>query len=85
MQQKNGGDLMDNLKLKGKIVEKGLSQTVLAEKMGLSIQSFNGKLNGRYSFTIPEAMLLIELLSLENPAEIFFNQNISNMQQNENE
>lgn len=82
MQQENGGDIMDNLKLKGRIVEKGLSQTFLAEKMGLSIQSLNGKLNGRFCFTIPEAMILIEILNLENPAEIFFNQNISNTQQN---
>ena len=46
---------MDILKLKGKIAEKGKTQTDLAKKLNLSVQSFNAKLNGRAKFDIDEA------------------------------
>ena len=63
---------MDILKLKGKIAEKGKTQTDLAKKLNLSVQSFNAKLNGRAKFDIDEAKKLIEIWEIENVKEIFF-------------
>lgn len=59
-------------KLKGKIVEKQMTQRELAEKMGISIQSVNAKLNNRRPITIQEANLMTQILQIENPTEIFF-------------
>ena len=64
---------MNILKLKGKIVEKGKTQTELAKLLNLSIQSFNAKLNGRAKFDIDEAKKLVDILEIENVKEIFFN------------
>lgn len=59
-------------KLKGSIVEKGLTQKQVAQKMGLSLQSLNSKLNEKRPITVAEAYQLTEILHLENPTEIFF-------------
>lgn len=68
-------------KLKGKIVENGLTQQRLADEMGITIQSINAKLNNRRPFTIQEACLITQILNLDNPIEIFFTQTIPEMQQ----
>lgn len=67
-------------KLKGIMREKNVTQQELADKLGISVQSFNSKINGRTAFTIPEAINIIEILGISNPKEIFFNENIPNMQ-----
>lgn len=64
---------MNTLKLKGKIAEKGKTQTELAKSLNLSVQSFNAKLNGRAKFDIDEAKKLVDILEIENVKEIFFN------------
>lgn len=71
-------------KLKGKIVENGFTQQKLADKMGLTIQSVNAKLNNRRPFTIQEACLITQILQLDNPIEIFFTQSIPEMQRKKN-
>ncbi|WP_461207853.1 helix-turn-helix transcriptional regulator [Clostridium sp. DL1XJH146] len=63
---------MNSKKLKGKIVEKGITQVKLAEKVGISVQSLNAKLNDRSSFTIEEADKITAILHLDNPGDIFF-------------
>ena len=60
-------------KIKGRMAELGMSQRAVAKELGLSIRSYNLKINGKRPFTIPEAEKLIVVLSLENPAEYFFN------------
>lgn len=67
-------------KLKGIMREKNVTQQELADKLGISVQSFNSKINGRTAFTIPEAINIIKILGISNPKEIFFNENIPNMQ-----
>ena len=60
-------------KIKGRMAELGMSQRAVAKELGLSIRSYNLKINGKRPFTIPEAEKLITILNLENPAEYFFN------------
>lgn len=67
-------------KLKGIMRQRGYSQQLLANEMGMTVQSINAKLNGRTQFTIEEALNIIFILDIKNPEEIFFKDNISNMQ-----
>ena len=68
-------------KLKGKMKEKHISQEEMAQKIGITQQSFNQKINAKRQFTIEEAIIISIVLSLENPLEYFFNQKIPYMQQ----
>lgn len=67
-------------KLKGIMRERGYSQRLLADEMGITVQSINAKLNGRKQFTIEEALNIIFILKIEKPEEVFFKDNIPNMQ-----
>lgn len=67
-------------KLKGIMRQRGYSQQLLANEMGMTVQSINAKLNGRTQFTIEEALNIIFILDIKNPEEIFFKDNIPNMQ-----
>ena len=67
-------------KLKGIMRENNVTQQELADKLGISVQSFNSKINGRTAFTIPEAIGIIGFLNIGNPEEIFFNDEIPNTQ-----
>lgn len=60
--------------------ENNVTQQELADKLGISVQSFNSKINGRTAFTIPEAIGIIGFLNIGNPEEIFFNDEIPNTQ-----
>ncbi|ENZ01648.1 hypothetical protein HMPREF1092_00882 [Clostridium thermobutyricum] len=71
-------------KLKGIMKERNYSQSKLAEKLDITTQSLNAKLNGRRQFTIKEAFEIISILNIENSndiVEIFFTNYIPNMQQ----
>ncbi len=46
------------LKFKGYCAENRIKQSEIAELLGITIQSANAKLNGRKSFTLPEAVFL---------------------------
>lgn len=59
-------------KIKGKIVEHGLSQAKVAQLLGISTNSLNSKLNGKVEFTICEATNLIEILNISDPIDVFF-------------
>ena len=50
--------------LKGAIVEKGKNYQKCAEACGISVQSFNAKINGRVAFTCWEIKKLSEFLKL---------------------
>lgn len=70
-------------KLKGIMKEKNYSQSKLAELLKISTQSLNAKLNGRSQFTVQEAFKIISILKIESSndiVEIFFKNNIPNMQ-----
>jgi hypothetical protein len=53
-------------KLKGRIVEKGMSQVELAKKLNLSVQALNAKLNGRANFNLTEVRIIIDALCIED-------------------
>lgn len=53
-------------KLKGRIVEKGMSQVELAKKLNLSVQALNAKLNGRANFNLTEIRTIIDVLCIED-------------------
>lgn len=74
---------MSYAKLKGRMREKNITQDDIASILEISMQSVNAKLNGRSSFTIPEAQRIAEVLELENPGEYFFTHNVPKMQQNQ--
>lgn len=67
-------------KLKGKMVEQRITQGKMAEMLGITVQSFNAKLNGRSPFTLEEAIRITDILSLSDPVDIFFTPNIPKMQ-----
>ena len=53
-------------KLKGRIVEKGMSQVELAKRLNLSTQALNAKLNGRANFNLNEVGIIIDALCIED-------------------
>ncbi len=65
---------MNNLKLKSKRIEKGLTQKELAKKIGIVEVSYNRKELGSREFTCSEISKLAIALSLTNDEliEIFF-------------
>lgn len=63
-------------KLKGKMVEAHVSQAKLSEKLGITVQSLNAKLNGRTQFTLEEAVRITEFLNLKDPIDIFFDPSV---------
>ena len=68
-------------KLKGKMTERHLSQAELAKCLGITVQA----LNGRSPFILEEVVKITDILSLDNPVDIFFRPSIPKMQHNINE
>lgn len=67
-------------KLKGKIVEKGMTVEQLARKMGVNKSTIYRKLNNAgETFTIKDANLICSILGLtgQEAAGIFFNQYVA--------
>lgn len=58
-------------KLRGIIAEQGLSQARVAEKIGITPKTFYEKMS-KGVFGSDEIEIMINLLHIENPAEIFF-------------
>jgi putative transcriptional regulator len=58
-------------KLKGYLKEKGINQAVAASVIGIKLNAFNNKLNGRSDFTMSEVRKLCEYLGIKS--DIFLN------------
>ena len=58
--------MTDSKKLKAAIVEQGLTQEKLADKLGIARVTFNNKLNGKTYFTEDELMKMKDELQLSN-------------------
>lgn len=71
---------MNGNKLKGKIVEKQFTQEKLAEMLGISVQTLNAKLNGRKKFNLDEVVSITHILAIQDPVDIFFENDTPNMQ-----
>lgn len=63
--------MIDTNALRGAIVSKGLTQQEVALRLGISPKTFYSKMK-KGVFGSDEMESMIELLSLENPSEIFF-------------
>lgn len=57
--------------LRGKIAEKGYSQSKVAKMIGITPKTFLAKMKNGV-FNSNEIYAMIELLGIENPTEIFF-------------
>ena len=64
-------NLIDTNKLKGKIAEKGFSQADVAKKIGITPKTFYEKMKIGV-FGSDEIEIMIKILSIDNPLEIFF-------------
>lgn len=62
---------MNVQKLRGIIAERGLSQREVAKAIGVSEKTFYSKMK-KGVFGTDEAETMVELLQIENPADIFF-------------
>lgn len=60
---------MNSAKLKGKILEAGYTQRTLADPMGMSKNTLNGKINGRIPFNTLEINRLCEILGISDDSE----------------
>ena len=63
--------MIDTNALRGRIVEKGLSQARVAEKLGITPKTFYEKM-GRGVFGSDEVEIMIDILEIEDPVKIFF-------------
>lgn len=61
---------MNTAKLKGIIAEKGLSQRDVAKAIGVTEKTFYNKMK-KGVFGTDEAIAMVELLRIDNPADIF--------------
>lgn len=64
--------MTDTNKLKGRLLEKGLTQSDVAAKLGISYQSFNYKLNNIREFKASEIKRLCVILDISNKDDYFF-------------
>ena len=58
-------------KIRARIVEMGLTQQQVAEKIGMSAKTFSLKMNSG-KFGLDEAERMIEVLKIEKPEPYFF-------------
>lgn len=72
--KRNGGDILNYSEFRAAIARTGISNKVIAEKLGLSEQAFYNKMSGRSEFKNSEIVKLSELLGLtmESVNLIFF-------------
>lgn len=77
---------MENLKLKGLLRQNKKTYSDAAECLGISINSFNLKINGKTAFTCWEAYLLSNFLNLSESqaGDIFLRFDLQNLQEFEN-
>ena len=62
--------------IRAKIVENGMTQQQVAEKIGMSAKTFSIKMNNG-KFGLEEADKLIEILKIDKPAVYFFSQTVN--------
>lgn len=63
--------MVDTLKIKALVVERGMTQAEVAEKLGMSRKVWYDRMNKR-KFDSEEMYNLIHILGIKNPSEIFF-------------
>ncbi len=72
--------MVDTLKLKGLLKEKGYKQSDAAKLLGVSTQTFNYKINNKNDFLSSEIAILCEKLGVKDGdtvIKIFFANNVN--------
>lgn len=67
--------MLNKNKLLGKMAERGYTQKMLADKLGIGINTMSSKINGKTSFTQEQADCICSVLGITEPqdkGEIFF-------------
>lgn len=64
--------MTDTNKLRSIIVGKGMTQGFVADKLGISHQSFSYKVNNKVEFKASEIETLCSLLEIKDKDSIFF-------------
>ena len=54
------------------MMEKNYTQKKMAQELGITIQSFNAKINQHKQFKLDEIIKMVRILDIDNPEEIFF-------------
>lgn len=62
--------------LKGVIVSKGFSQRKMAQHLGITEKTFYAKMN-KGVFDSDEIQIMIDMLEIKNPVEIFFAKDVT--------
>ena len=62
--------------IRAKIVEQGMTQAQVAEKIGMSPKTFSIKMNNG-KFGLDEAEKMIKLLNIERPEKYFFTNEVA--------
>lgn len=68
--------MVNSNKLKGVIAERGYSQAKVAEKLGITPKTFYDKMK-RQVFDSDEMEIMIDLLEIQNPVDIFFDNKVT--------
>lgn len=68
--------MVNSNKLKGIIAERGYSQAKVAEKLGITPKTFYDKMK-RQVFDSDEMEIMIDLLEIQNPVDIFFDNKVT--------
>lgn len=68
--------MINTNRLKGLIVEKGYSQSDIAKRIGITPKTFYTKMN-KGVFNSNEIDTMIHILSIKDPASIFFASNVT--------
>lgn len=68
---------MDKYKLQYIMKKNGISVEDMAKKMGISKSALYSKMNGRSQFTLAEIQMIIKILDLDSPVDIFFAKEVS--------
>lgn len=64
--------MFDRRRFKAALVIKGMTMRELAEKLDIAESTLHRKIDADGNFTRKEINKIIEILGIENPAEIFF-------------
>ena len=60
---------MENMVLRGRMAEKGISQRDLAKRIHMSENALAAKIKGLRSFRVSEVIAVCEILEISDPAE----------------
>ena len=68
--------MINSNKIRARIVELGMNQQTVAEKIGMSAKTFSIKLNNG-KFGLDEAEKLIDVLQIDEPVSYFFTNSVA--------